>query len=92
MERRNEAVTVIPHQLIIQDRKQMELTGVSNVESFDENTVTCYTSFGKLSICGQDLHLHRLDLDGTILSIEGKIETLSYIDVKKGGRLGRLFR
>ena len=92
MEYRDKAVDIIPHQLTIQDRKQMTLTGVSDVESFDDNSVICFTSYGKLSISGQELHLHRLDLDGTLLTVEGNIESLSYTDVKKGGLWGRLFR
>lgn len=92
MERREKPMTTVPHQLILQDRKRLELSGVTDVENFDENTVNCRTSLGRLTVCGSELHVQRLDLDGTALSIEGCIDSLNYTDVRKGGLLGRLFR
>jgi sporulation protein YabP len=92
MERREKTVITVPHQLILQDRKRLELSGVIDVENFDETTVNCRTSLGRLTVCGKDLHVQRLDLDGTALSVEGTIDALTYTDVKKGGLLGRLFR
>lgn len=92
MEYREKDNAGIPHQLIMQERSKLELTGVSEVESFDENTVTCHTSAGMLTIRGDNLRLFRLDIDGTSLSVEGRIESLSYMDVRKGGLFGRLLR
>lgn len=92
MEHREKTVNAVPHQLILQERKRLELSGVTDVENFDETTVNCCTSLGRLTVCGSDLHVQRLDLDGTALSIEGRIHSLTYSDVKKGGLLGRLFR
>ncbi len=91
MERREKDV-VLPHQLILQDRAKLELTGVTQVEHFDENSVQCYTGMGMLRIRGSQLRVFRLDIDGTTLSVEGHIESLSYTDVRKGGLLSRLFR
>ena len=92
MEYREKTASAAPHQLILQDRHYLEVSGVTDVDSFDETTVNCCTDLGRLTICGSDLHLHRLDLDGTALSVEGQIDTLMYSDLKKGGLLGRLFR
>ena len=83
---------ILPHQLILQDRKRLELTGITEVDSFDDETVNCTTSLGRLSVRGHDLHLHRLDLEGTALSIEGHIDSLTYSGIRKGGVLGRLLR
>lgn len=84
--------TAVPHQLILQDRSHLELSGVTDVESFDDTTVNCRTSSGKLTVCGSHLHVQRLDLDGTALSIDGRIDVLQYTDVRKGGFWSRLFR
>lgn len=90
---RNEARSAMPHQLILQDRQQVELTGVTDVDSFDETTVVAYTSLGELTVRGNTLHIKRLDLECGILSVEGRIDTLQYADTQKhGGFLGRLFR
>lgn len=92
MERRDKAVPVVPHQLILQDRHHLELSGITDVDSFDDTSVICVTSLGRLSISGSGLHLHRLDLDGTALSVEGHIDALNYTDLRKGGLFGRLLR
>lgn len=91
MEYREKAV-VVPHQLILQDRRRLELSGVTEVDNFDDTSVNCRTSLGRLSISGSGLHLQRLDIDGTALSIEGRIDEIQYSDVGKGGLFGRLLR
>ena len=92
MERRDKESMPIPHQLIMQDRAKLELTGVIEVNGFDDTQVLCRTSFGLLSIRGSNLNVFRLDLDGTALSVEGHVESLIYTDVRKGGLFGRLLR
>ena len=92
MDFREKYETTIPHQLIMQNRSVIELTGITDVETFDDNSIHCSTSHGKLIIIGYDLHVQQLDLDNSSLSVEGKIDSLSYSDVKKGGLFGRLFR
>lgn len=81
-----------PHQLILQDRKVLELTGVSDVDSFDETTVTAYTSLGTLSIRGKNLHIRHLDVEGGLLSVEGQMDALTYTEVSRGGFFSRLLR
>ena len=83
----------VPHQLILQDRQQVELTGVSDVDSFDETVIVAYTSKGELTIRGSSLHVRRLDLECGVLSVEGKVDTLQYSENRKDiGLFGRLFR
>ncbi len=81
-----------PHQLILQDRNVLELTGVSDVDSFDENTVTAYTSLGELTIRGKNLHIRHLDVEGGLLSVEGQVDSLTYAEVARGGFFSRLLR
>ena len=93
MERNDKTAHTMPHQLIMQDRKLLELTGVSDVDSFDENTVTAYTSLGELTVRGRGLHIRQLNLEGGSLSLEGQVDSLTYSDtVRNGGFFGRLFR
>ncbi len=91
---RTEKMPPMPHQVIMQDRCQLELTGVSDVDSFDETTVIAYTGLGQLTIRGHGLHIRRLDLEGGNLSLEGQMDTLVYADTAQhgGGFFGRLFR
>lgn len=86
-------IVKIPHQLILQDRNRLDLSGVSDVDSFDETVVTVYTSLGELTIKGKELHLMHLDLDSGGLSIEGKIDSLQYSETpSRTGVVSRLFR
>ena len=93
MEHKDKLNPQLPHQLIMQERRLVEITGVADVDSFDENTVTAYTSLGELTIRGSGLHVRQLNLESGSLSVEGQVDSLTYADtVRHGGFFGRLFR
>ena len=83
-----------PHNCILEDRKMLSVSGVSNVGSFDEETIVATTSCGELTVRGENLHITKLSLEIGELSIEGSINSLQYTDVleKSGGFLSRVFR
>ncbi len=90
---KTERTAAQPHQLILQDRRCLDLTGVSDVDSFDETAVIAYTSLGQLTVRGRELHIRQLNLEGGTLSLEGQIDSLSYTDtVRAGSFFSRLFR
>ena len=37
----------MPHNLILEDRKKLVVSGVEDVDSFDEQTVVAYTAVGR---------------------------------------------
>jgi len=80
-----------PHTLVIEDRKRLSVSGVTDVESFDEETVALAT---ELIIHGYDLHINRIDVESGDLSLEGEIISLTYTDnqPQSSGFFGRLFR
>lgn len=93
MERKETQSTTLPHQLILQDRNRLDLTGVSDVDSFDDTAVIVFTSLGELSVRGRGLQVRRLDVEGGNLSLEGQIDTLSYSNaVRQNGFFGKLLR
>ena len=92
LDRRETCAATVPHQLILQERVQLELTGVLDVERFDDCSVSCRTSLGRLLVSGNNLNVRRLDIDGSALSITGKIDSLQYSELRKGGLFGRLLR
>ena len=83
-----------PHHLILEGREQLSVSGVEEVESFDENTIVMYTCKGTLIVRGEGLHIEKLSLDGGDLKVEGDVDSLTYEDGprEKGGLLSRLFR
>ena len=48
---------LMPHTLTLDERKNLTMTGVTEVVSFDENTVMLHTSLGSLIVQGQQLQL-----------------------------------
>lgn len=83
--------TRLPHKLQPNERKNLTMTGVTEVVSFDENTVVLQTSLGLLIVQGQQLSLQNLSLEGGQVAVEGTIGALSYEEPRQGG-WRRLFR
>ena len=81
------------HHIILEEREQLSISGVEEVESFDENTILLTTAQGALEIQGEGLHIEKLSLDGGELHVDGRIDSLTYEDQGsgRGGFLGRLF-
>ena len=80
------------HHLILEDREHLTVSGVEEVESFDENTIVMDTAQGVLIVHGEGLHIEKLSLDGGDLKVEGMVESLLYEENRRGngGFLARL--
>ncbi|KIL34958.1 spore coat protein [Cohnella kolymensis] len=78
------------------NRKTLEITGVSNVDSFDNEEFLLETECGFLTVRGQNLHMKNLSLDQGLVAIEGTIHSLMYLDGAAGGKskglFGKLFK
>lgn len=84
----------MPHHIMLEGRSSLSVTGVEEVESFDENSVVMSTVKGTLVVRGDNLHIEKLSLDGGDLRVEGFVDSLTYEDGgrEKGGFLSRLLR
>ena len=69
-----------PHKLIIESKERCIVTGVEDVDSFNENEVIFLTSMGMMTILGQDLHISKLNLEDGQLVVDGVIECADYSD------------
>ena len=78
------------------NRKLLEISGVLNVESFDNEEFLLETQCGFLTITGENLHIKNLTLEQGLVAIEGMINTMAYLDsnnqTKTKGLLGKLFK
>ena len=82
-----------PHNIILQERRSMTVTGVTDVDSFDEQTVVLNAEMGELLVKGYDLRISKIDVESGELTLDGELYALSYSDQQpKGGLLSRLFR
>lgn len=81
----------LPHKLTLSERRQLSMTGVSEVVNFDETAVVLRTQLGMLVIQGQDLQLKTLSPGGGQVEVEGNISALHYEEARTpGGWLRRL--
>ncbi|BAC12024.1 hypothetical conserved protein [Oceanobacillus iheyensis HTE831] len=84
------------HSVKINNRKDLEITGVKEVDSFDNEEFILETVMGYLIVRGQNLQLKNLDVTEGIVTIKGKIYELSYVDEqqqeKAKGFFSKLFR
>ena len=83
-----------PHRLTLEGRDKLTVSGVEDVERFDENEIVMNTTDGVLIVNGENLHIGKLSLDGGELHVDGRVDALSYEDgavSHGGGLLSRLF-
>ncbi len=79
--------------VILEGRARLSVSGVVDVESFDETLVLMETSDGMLSVRGSGLHMEKLNLENGELALVGEITALEYDDrvSARTGLLARLF-
>ncbi len=80
------------HSLILDNRKKLSLTGVTDVMGFDEQTVSLSTDCGTLIVKGENLHINKLNLDSKDVCIDGTINSLQYISDNTKTLRSKLFR
>ena len=82
------------HNMILEDRKQLALSGVSDVSGFDEETVILETELGQLTVKGSSLHISKFSLETGELNLDGNIYSLVYAENRQteGGFFAKLFR
>jgi len=82
-----------PHNLILEGRERLSVSGVSDVSSYDESAILLNTSMGELTVKGADLHIEKLSLDTGELSVRGRVSELIYEEpAVSGGFWSRMFR
>ncbi len=83
------------HSVEITNRESATITGVTDVEAFNEEEIMMLTELGTLVLAGEGMHIVRLDLDEGILSAEGHILAMEYVQenrLQKKGVLAGLFK
>lgn len=66
------------HSVNMQDRSRLELTGITDVVSFDLNKVILESDYGAITIKGNNLHVSRLSIEKGELDIDGTIQAMEY--------------
>lgn len=81
------------HTLIMENRSQLRISGVKDIDSFTETRIILSTVMGELVIKGQDLHVTALEAETGDFSMTGTVKSLFYNSFSSGDNFfGRLFR
>ncbi len=80
--------------ILIEDRNNVTISGVEQVDSFNENTIILSTIKGGLSIKGENLNVSKLNLDEGNVKISGTINSLTYISKEGAPKnlMGKIFK
>lgn len=83
------------HNIILEGRKRLSVSGVTDVDKFDENSIVLYTNMGELTVRGSELHVNDLSVTSGEMNIEGNIDSIVYSESDRCSPLsfvGRIFR
>lgn len=75
----------LPHRLSLNERRELNVTGVTEVVSFEDSAVVLHTGLGTLIVQGRNLQLKTLSLEGGEVAVEGAISALIYEEPRAGG-------
>lgn len=89
-------VELMNHNITINERQNLLISGITKIDSFDNEEFLLETSAGPLGVKGKDLEIIKLDTyEGTIM-IKGIIDGLTYFDSgktkKENSMITRLFK
>lgn len=91
-----ENISTVSHQISISERKQILLTGIKKINSFDEEEFIMESLMGVIVLKGSELEIIKLDTHDGNVSIKGQIDSLTYMeDHKKNNQesfLSKLFK
>lgn len=80
------------HDVIIEKREKATMTGIRDVESFDEETILAKSDCGDITVRGHGLKISRLSVESGDMVIEGEIDSVVYSKGKaEGSFLSRVF-
>ena len=82
------------HNIRLEGRKALTATGVSNVDSYDDQTIVAYTGMGELTIRGKGLQISHLNVETGELAVDGEISAMIYTEnqPRNAGIFAKLFR
>ena len=92
----NSISTNVIQNIVLENRKKLNISGVLDVLSFDDQIVILETELGLLTVKGEDLHINKLSIDTSEVIIERQISSLTYsnkeLEKKSSNLLGKIFK
>ena len=93
---KDSSITNYNHSINILERKNILVTGVKKIESFDDTEFLMETVMGYLALKGEELELLKLDTMQGNVSIKGLLKSFTYLDdnmkKEKDSIISKLFK
>jgi len=83
------------NEIKIINRERLTLSGVIDIDSFDESCITLVCELGTLVLKGSDFRINKLNVDTGELDVEGSFDSLAYSNnVRQRGEslISRIFK
>lgn len=90
-------ITSTNHSITLNERKNLIITGVKKIDSFDDEEFLLETNMGYIVIKGEELEIIKLDTFQGNVSIKGRVNSLTYVESsnkkeKEDGLFNKLFK
>lgn len=83
----------LPHKIIIDERHELNISGVLEVGSFDDETLVLKSVSGGITVKGEGIKILSFNTKTGDLLANGKIYAIAYTAPEnKGGFFGKIFR
>ena len=96
IEERKSMNTNIVQNLMLENRNRLNISGVLDVLSFDDQIIIVETELGMLTVKGDNLRINKLSIDTSEVMVEGEIISLTYSNKELGKKnesfLGKIFK
>ena len=95
MDKLKEINTNLSHSFSVSERKNIIITGVVKIDSFDKEEFLVETVQGIMNIKGENLEVVKLDTYQGNITIKGKIDSINYIEEsikKESSVFSKLFK
>ena len=83
-----------PHSISVDERRNITITGVTDIGGYDEQTIVTFTQLGELTVKGEGLHIIKMSVEMGELIAEGTINSINYSEMRQRdeGFFSRLFK
>lgn len=91
----NNSMIGVIQNLVLENREKLNVSGVNDVLSFDDQVVIIETELGLLTVKGENLKINKLSIDTSEVIVEGTINNLLYSEHQaknEGGIFGKIFK
>lgn len=90
-------VSNVIQNIILENREKLNVSGVLDVLSFDDQIVIVETELGLLTIKGENLKINKLNIDTSEVTLDGYVSSLAYSEAESfkknaSGLIGKIFK